>query len=109
MPDLPPFLFTFNVILAAASVILFSINFRQIRRFRRKLQDRAAEEEAVRAKNQELTAEVARVAALDLLLTQICAESFHRQTLPIWKAWAGTMGDIKVSADLRRYSPEEDE
>jgi hypothetical protein len=43
-----------------------------------------------------------RVRILDIVLSQICIQSFSLRHLPLWSAWCGTMGDINVEVSAAR-------
>jgi hypothetical protein len=46
-----------------------------------------------------LARERAQVAVLQMLLRKLVVEAFVRQNEPIWAAWSGTMGELRVSIE----------
>ncbi len=50
-----------------------------------------------------VTRRLHRVMALDRLLSRLCLEVCQNQHLPVWRAWAGTMGDITIEVTGKRY------
>jgi hypothetical protein len=102
-------IFWINVIVLAATAILFGVNIRQMVSFRSKVREQTEVVKSLETKEREVEARLERVATLDMLLTRLCAESYHRTTFPTWRAWVGTMGDVKVGVEFQRYSVMEDD
>jgi hypothetical protein len=43
-----------------------------------------------------------RAIVLDSLLMRLCVDACQRDSAPVWKAWAQTMGTIEVAVSARR-------
>lgn len=73
-----------------------SLNLLRIKRLQRSLdQDRA-----------EVLSGIDQCRELDRLLKRICIAAFQRDHVPVWRAWAETMGSISVEISAVRKMPE---